>query len=100
MDSLSLNCIYTYSMASSFPVDEEATFDEISQACGLNVIDTRRMLRHAMTNYIFCEPRPGVVAHTAASKLIAENSLIRDFVGMASEEKFQASAYVSEVSSF
>ena len=52
------------------------------------------MLRHAMTNHVFCEPRPGVVAHTAASKVMAENTLIRDFVGIASEEKFQAAAYV------
>jgi hypothetical protein len=83
-------------MATTFPVDEETTFENISQRCGLNVIDTRRILRHAMTNHIFCEPRPGVVAHTAASRLLAENSLVRDFVGMGSEETFQSAAHVSE----
>jgi len=50
-----------------------------------------------MTNHIFWEPRAGVVAHTAASKLIAENALIRDFVGIGSEERFQAAAYASSL---
>lgn len=52
------------------------------------------MLRHAMTNSIFREPKPGVVAHTAASKLMAEDPLIFDFIGIASEERFQAAAHV------
>jgi len=34
--------------------------------------DTRRILRHALTFYIFREPSPGVVEHTAASKVLAE----------------------------
>ncbi|KAF4627553.1 hypothetical protein G7Y89_g10598 [Cudoniella acicularis] len=72
-DCLSLQCIYSYNITNSFPTDKEATFEEISQTCGLNVIDTR--------------------PHTAASKLIAENTLIRDFVGIGSEERFQAAAY-------
>lgn len=81
-------------MASTFPVGEETTLETISQSCGLNVIDTRRILRHAMTNHIFCEPRPGIVAHTAASRLLAENVLIRDFVGIGTEERFITAANV------
>ena len=45
-----------------------------------------------MTYRIFCEPRQGVVAHTAASKLLAENELTREWVGMVSEEMWPAAA--------
>jgi hypothetical protein len=51
-------------------------------------------MRHTMTNRIFHEPKPGVVAHTAASRLLAENGLVRDFVGMGSEERFKSAAFV------
>jgi len=93
-DLVSLHAIYKYNIATSFPVNEEATFESISAACGLNTIDLRRLLRHAVTNQIFQEPRPGIVKHTAASKLLAEDSLMRDFVGIACEEKFPAAARV------
>ena len=45
-----------------------------------------------MTDQIFCEPRPGFVAHTAASRLMAENPLMQDFVGNVCEVRFPASA--------
>jgi hypothetical protein len=96
MDNLSLHCIYAFKIAHAFPVDGEATFEDISAACGLNVIDTRRILRHAMTNHIFQEVRPGTVVHTAASKLLATDPLVSDFVGIGCEERFQAAAYVCE----
>ncbi|KAI9696501.1 MAG: hypothetical protein M1820_008129 [Bogoriella megaspora] len=43
-----------------------------------------------MTNGIFHEPRPGVVAHTAASKVLVEDAVLRDFVGAGSEEGIPA----------
>ena len=45
-----------------------------------------------MTDHIFCEPRPGVVAHTAASRVLSENALIQDFVGSVCEIRFPSSA--------
>ena len=37
-------------------------------ACGLNEVDLRRIVRHAMSNHIF-QDREGRVAHTAASRV-------------------------------
>ena len=54
--------------------------------CGLSESDTRRIIRYAMTQKIFRESRKGVVAHTAASKLLAENSTLSEFVGMSLED--------------
>jgi hypothetical protein len=45
-----------------------------------------------MTKRIFHEPREGVVAHTAASRLIAEDSQISDWVGASTDELWQAAA--------
>ncbi|KAF7879494.1 hypothetical protein EAF04_000690 [Stromatinia cepivora] len=96
MDSVSLQFIYAYDMANAFPINEEATFEQISEKCGLNLIDTRRVLGYAMTNHIFKEIRPGVVAHTAASKLLASDPLLTDYVGIIVEERFQAAAHTVE----
>lgn len=93
-DSLSLHAVYRYKLAHTFPINEEATFEAISKNSGLNPVDLRRILRHATTNHIFCEPREGIVAHTAASKLLAENRAVEDMIGTLSEEKFKAAASV------
>lgn len=72
--------------------DEELTFEELSGRCGLNVKDLQRILRYAMTNFIFCEPRPGVVRHTAASLMLAQDNAFQDFVANVCEVRFPASA--------
>jgi hypothetical protein len=92
---ISLQAIYRFQLATSFPSGEdEATFAEISRASGLAEADLRRILRHAMTNHIFREPRKGVVAHTAASKMLAVNPLMHQWVGMVSEEMWPSAARV------
>ena len=45
-----------------------------------------------MTDHIFCEPQPGFIAHTAASRVLAENPLMQDFVGNVCEVRFPSSA--------
>lgn len=39
-----------------------------------------------MTNHIFKEVSPNVVAHTAASKVLAEDPMINDWVGFCLED--------------
>ncbi len=87
-----MQAISRFKIASSFPLHSEATFAQISEACGLKEPDVRRLLRHAMTKHIFCEPRKGVVVHTAASRLLAEDPQILDWVGASSDELWQAAA--------
>lgn len=73
--------------------DEELSFEELSSRCGLNVKDLQRILRYSMTSFIFCEPRPGVVRHTAASQMLAQDNLFRDFIANVCEVRFPASAH-------
>lgn len=81
-----------YKIATSFGVHEQIDYQTLSSRCGLNVKDLRRILRYAMTSEIFCEPREGIVAHTAVSQVLAENPLMRDFIGNVCQIRFPASA--------
>ena len=92
-DVLSLGAIYRYRMASCFSVNETMSFEALSNACGLNEVDTSRLVRHAMSNHIFQE-QDGKVAHTAASRILAENTMIRDIMGVMCEEVFPGAAHV------
>ncbi|KAF7865216.1 hypothetical protein EAF04_006193 [Stromatinia cepivora] len=90
LDTLSLRAIYHYDIAKSFPLSSTATFEEIAQKVGLDIVNVKRFMRHAMTNRIFQEVEPNVVAHTAASKLLAEDQPMKDWVGMCVEEIWPA----------
>lgn len=89
---LSMQAISRFKIATSFGIHDEATFDEIAEKCNINVTDVRRILRHAMTKRIFQEQRKGVVTHTAASRLLAEDSQMADWVGTSTEELWQAAS--------
>ena len=83
---MSLQAIYRYKIAFCFDVDEEISFQEIARRCSLNESDLRRLLRMAIANYIFREPRNGVLAHTAISKLLAQDPLVHQWVRLVCDE--------------
>lgn len=72
----------------------EATFAQIAEGCDLNVLDVRRILRHAMSNHIFKEPRKGVVAHTAVSKILAQDPQMQAWTGVCVEDMWPSAAQV------
>lgn len=80
-----------YPSAKSFPPSHTSTFPEIAQACSIPEFDARSLIRHAISFYIFHEPSPGIIAHTASSKALAEISPVSDFIGFVSEEMLPAS---------
>ncbi|KAH8816934.1 O-methyltransferase-domain-containing protein [Xylogone sp. PMI_703] len=79
-----------WAVTKSFPLHETATFTQIAEKVGLDEVNVRRFMHHAMTNRIFKEVSPGVVAHTAASRVLAENRNMEDWVGTCVEEKWPA----------
>ncbi len=93
-DVLSLGAVYRYNMASVFPINQTISFDALSAKCGLNEIDLRRIVRHSMTNHIFQEVE-GKVAHTAASRVMAENAMMKNIIGIMCEEMFPGAARVT-----
>lgn len=56
-------------------------------------MNLKRLIRHAMTNRIFREPSEGFVAHTAASRLLVDDSQMIDWVGLCSADFFPAAAH-------
>ena len=49
-----------------------------------------------MTNNIFQEPSPGVIAHTPTSRLLGQDDSLRSWLGFNLEDIFPASAHVLE----
>ncbi len=83
---LSLDFIHTYQIGRSLGQNETTTFKDIADSSNLDEDDTRRILRLAITNRIFREPEPGVVAHSAASYAIATNPFLAAWTGVATKE--------------
>ncbi|KAJ8069276.1 hypothetical protein OCU04_002937 [Sclerotinia nivalis] len=77
-------------LTKSIPLSRTATFEEIAQKVGLDIVNVKRFMRHAMANRVFQEVEPNVVAHTAASKLLAEDQPMKDWVGICVEELWPA----------
>ncbi|KAL8702456.1 MAG: hypothetical protein Q9201_004380 [Fulgogasparrea decipioides] len=89
---LGMQAVSRFNLPATFPVNEETTFAHIAGECGLPESIVRRLLRHAMTKHIFQEPRKGVVAHTATSRLLAEDPQMNDWVAASTDELWQAAS--------
>ncbi|RAH69805.1 putative O-methyltransferase [Aspergillus aculeatinus CBS 121060] len=75
-----IRAVSDFDLARSFPVGETATFAEIATTAGLPEQKVRRIIRHAATEGIFREEPQGVVRHTAASRMLAEDQVMRDYI--------------------
>ena len=78
------------------PLDASISLTDLANKTTLDTVNLARILRHAMTNQIFCEPSSGVIAHTAASRLLAQDAALQDWVGFNTEDIYPASAKVLE----
>jgi hypothetical protein len=85
---MTLHFIHTYRIGYELRWGERTTFKDIAQQSNLDVGDTQRMLRLAMTEHFFDEPENGVVIHTAASYELARNPLLSAWVGLTTQENW------------
>ncbi|KAL2349851.1 O-methyltransferase [Cryomyces antarcticus] len=92
-DNLSLQAVYQFNIAKAVPIGGEASYTEISKAVGVDEINVRRLVRHAMTNRIFRESRDGYVAHTAVSRILVDDPRMSDWVGLCSSDFFPSAAH-------
>ncbi|KAI5464567.1 putative O-methyltransferase [Mariannaea sp. PMI_226] len=93
LDTLSLSLIYNFDIAQLVPIDKPIELKELQTKTTLDPVNLARALRHAMTNHIFHEPSPGFIAHTAASRALAEDEALRAWVGLNTDDIFPASAH-------
>ncbi|KAK4168692.1 S-adenosyl-L-methionine-dependent methyltransferase [Cladorrhinum sp. PSN259] len=94
LDVMALQAVNHYGIAKLFPADSTITFAELQNKTTLDPINLARLVRMAMTNGIFREPSPGVIAHTAASRVLAEDDDLQAWVGFNGEDIFPAAAHV------
>lgn len=93
-DLLYLHFVHRFDVASHVPVGGDISFEDLSRACGVDVLNLERFLRYAMTDHVFKETRTGFVSHTAASRALREDERIRDGTSMSLNEGFPAAANV------
>ncbi|KAL8710084.1 MAG: hypothetical protein Q9225_007362 [Loekoesia sp. 1 TL-2023] len=97
LNGVSLQAIYKYNIASKVPLHGEISFRELADQCGLDEVNLCRMLRFAMAyHHVFQEPRRGFVAHSAASRKLAEDPLAKAGLGYMFDEVWQAFAQTIE----
>ena len=96
VNATSLQAIYKFEIASKVPIHEQISYQRLAELCHLCEPDLRRILRFAMVHYrVFREPRKGFVAHTAASRRLAEDPRMRDGLGLMFDECWQSMARVN-----
>ncbi|KAK3994347.1 O-methyltransferase-domain-containing protein [Cladorrhinum sp. PSN332] len=100
LSTLSTRFIWEFNVAACVSLDSPISFSDltakISAANGnlpLGVMNVRRLLRHAMTNRIFCEPTKGYVAHTRASRLLLEDEPMRNWTGLVTGDLWLPTAH-------
>ncbi|KAI1501873.1 S-adenosyl-L-methionine-dependent methyltransferase [Biscogniauxia marginata] len=94
MSTQCLQLINYFEIAQLVPTTGTITLSELKNKATLDPINLTRILRYAMTNHIFREPAPGVIAHTAASRLLIEDQALRAWVGFNTEDVYPGSVHV------
>lgn len=89
-----LKFISHFDIAQKVPVHGEITFAELAASLGINQGAVTRILRLAIAYRIFCEPRTGVIAHSAASRQIADDPRVASWVGAGVDEMWPAAEKV------
>ena len=69
-------------------------YAQLAHATGLEASLLKRLVRHAISQRVFCEPKKGSVAHTATSRLLAESNA-DSWMGVGCEEMWPAALRVS-----
>lgn len=92
-NALSQQAITRYGIAAVVPARGRVSFPDIAAKTPPREQIITRLLRHAITIHIFDEPKPGFVAHTKASKILAD-LIGNNWLGTGTEEMWPASTKV------
>lgn len=75
-----MGLIYRFDLARKVPIDG-ATFADLADNVGVDCAALTSVLRLGIAHRVFKEPCLGNIAHSATSRLIAEDSRVADWVG-------------------
>lgn len=86
--------IIRFNIFEHVPLGGQVSFEQLAASTGIPLGDIKRILRVAMTSWVFSEPSPNMVAHTASSRELRENFLFQSVIRQNCEEHFGGSAKV------
>ncbi|KAI1193017.1 S-adenosyl-L-methionine-dependent methyltransferase [Nemania serpens] len=97
-DFVSRHVLDVFNIYNLVPVGETRTYEEIAAQTSprLPTKTVRRLMRHAITQRVFCEVQPGVIAHTNVSRLLTEDKTIRDYYSLKGEDAWPAATRVAD----
>ncbi|KAI0453369.1 S-adenosyl-L-methionine-dependent methyltransferase [Xylaria acuta] len=72
-DSASVGILLEFNIPELVPLEGAISLSELAAKAGLLEDKLARIVRYAATNFIFCEPEPGYIAHTALSAALARD---------------------------
>ncbi|KAI0602839.1 S-adenosyl-L-methionine-dependent methyltransferase [Biscogniauxia sp. FL1348] len=94
---VSVKAILRFKLDKSFPVGESTSFEAMSKFSGLNVMNVRRIVRHAVINhYVFREDTPGVITHSALSAMLATDEMTRNALVVELDEFWPAGVKMAD----
>ena len=97
---LALSVVHRFKIAQHVPLHDQISFHDLASATGIPLAELKPVIRLAISCWIFKEPTPGMVAHTASSKLLREDRLVQSIIGIGCEEFFPGAAKVGQPSQF
>ncbi len=92
-----LQVLCRFEVPQNVPTDGEISYSGLASKTGLSEALLPRFVRMAAANYYFAEPRPGFVAHTAFSKILALEEGMRACVWFRHAELLPAVAKLDEM---
>lgn len=87
---LSLHALYRYDVPRRIPKNGDIAISELAVQCSVDEESFSRLIQHAVTKYNLLQPRPGYVAHSAVSVLLASSQPQMDLLGMICEDYWPA----------
>lgn len=75
-------------------MEGSTTFEELATSVGVDRSPLTRILRLGIANRVFREPQAGVIAHSAASRQLAEDVRIASWASAGADEMWPAAGRV------
>lgn len=84
--------IFDFDIPHRVPLTGDVSYDELSKTVNVGASVLRQVLRAGMPYHMFYEPRLDHVAHTATTKVMAREALIKDWTGLSTDVLFPGAA--------
>ncbi|PSN75191.1 sterigmatocystin 8-O-methyltransferase precursor [Corynespora cassiicola Philippines] len=92
--SVGLKTILKYNIQNLVPLETGTTFKELAEKTGIQEKKLTRLLRHAITDHLFCETQPGHIKHTVATKALLAMPILGTWASMGMYEVRPANMFM------